>query len=298
MHTVSVYREFWILLLVAMVFSTGHRPVKRESPVSESKRWPEIYNDDGDGFLVIGHRGARAYYPENTMPSFRGALEKGAEMIELDVQLSKDGVPVVFHDAGLKRCTNGRGRVSDYTLEELRQLDAGSWFAHRFAGTRIPTLREVLSFAAGTIALNIEIKTEAVTDSLENGVEEKCLRMVKQFGMEDHVIFSSFDYRALQHLRQLDRHIPVALLYNKELSQGKSPAQLTQAYDVDAFNCSRRELGRRWARNLRKHEIPFLVYTVNNPKHMRQLIENGAAGIFTDKPDLLRKVAETFDKMR
>ena len=298
MRTIGVYRELWVLLLLATVFSLGHRPLRQESPVSELSRWPKLYRDDGDGFLVIGHRGARAYYPENTLPSFRGAVEKGAEMIELDVQLSRDGYPVVFHDTDLKRCTDGRGRVADHTLEELKKLDAGSWFAHRFAGTRIPTLREVLEFAVGKIALNIEIKTEAVTDTLGDGVEEKCLRMVKEFGMEDHVIFSSFDYRALRHLRMLDGDIPVALLYNKELSEGKSPARLTDAFDADAFNCSRRELGRRWRRNLHKHDIPYMVYTVNNPRHMRQLIENGAAGIFTDKPDLLRKVAETFDKMR
>ncbi|MDZ7689984.1 MAG: glycerophosphodiester phosphodiesterase family protein [Balneolaceae bacterium] len=155
---------------------------------------PTLYNDDGDNFIIIAHRGASAYYPENTMAAFRGAVDMGAEMIELDILLSKDGVPVAFHDARLGSHTNGSGRLENYTLEQLKQLDAGAWFDAKFTGQRIPTLDEVLEFAKGKIALNIEIKTEAVTDELHGGVEEKSIALVQKYGMEDHVLFSSFDY--------------------------------------------------------------------------------------------------------
>ncbi len=127
----------------------------------------------GDEFTAIAHRGASAYYPENTMESFQGAIAMGADMIELDVQLTRDGEVVVFHDEKLTRCTNGKGRIADYTLVELKKLDAGSWFDKEYQGAKIPTLEEALSLCRDKIAVNIEIKTEAVDENIRDGIEEK-----------------------------------------------------------------------------------------------------------------------------
>ena len=253
---------------------------------------PKIYNDDGDGFIIIGHRGASAYFPENTMAAFRAAHSMGAEMIELDVLLSKDGVPVVFHDAELDDHTNGSGLVSDHTLKELKALDAGGWFDPKFSDQRIPTLEEVLQFASGKIALNIEIKSEAVTGEMEGGVEEKCLRLVKQYDMQDHVLFSSFDYRVASHINRLDPDMPVALLYYKKTSGKKLPSELVNEYDADAFNCSFSQLTKKRLKDLRAHEIPVFVYTVNQKRRMQKLLDKGVTGIFTDKPDLLKSLIE------
>jgi len=253
---------------------------------------PSLYNDDGDGFIVIAHRGASAYYPENTMAAFRGAVEMNAEMIELDILLSKDGIPVVFHDATLDEHSDGTGSLADYTLKELKTFDAGGWFDQKFAGAKIPTLEEVLKYAKGKIALNIEIKTESVTDSVEGGVEEKTLRLVKKYDMEEHVLISSFDYRAVRHFKQLDPDIPAALLYEKRQSGQLLPSELVASNNADAFNCSFRELRKKWWTDIKSNEIPLFVYTVNDRRRMRKLIERGASGIFTDKPDLLREVAE------
>src|SRR5919197_4354903 len=99
--------------------------------------------------LVVGHRGAMGYAPENTLASFELAVEQGADVVELDVHLSRDGQVVVIHDEQLDRTTDGRGLVGDRTLDELKRLDAGSWFDPRFAGQRIPTLHEVLAWASG-----------------------------------------------------------------------------------------------------------------------------------------------------
>jgi len=259
---------------------------------AERKKLPELYQDNGDGFIVIGHRGAKAYYPENTMSSFRGAVKRGAEMLELDVQLSKDGVPVVFHDAKINRTTNGNSEfLSKFTLGELKQFDAGSWFNKKFTGERIPTLEEVLKYSKNRIALNIEIKTEAVTDKLHDGVEEESLDLVKEYGMSRHVLFSSFDYRAVKHLKELDPQIPVAILYNWEQSGELMPSQLVEKYDADVFNCSRRELSKAWVEDLKSHHIPFFVYTINQKRYMKSVIKKGASGIFTNKPDVLKKVA-------
>lgn len=253
-------------------------------------RLPALYSDDGDGFFIIAHRGASAYYPENTMAAFRGAVAMEAEMIELDVMLSKDGVPVVFHDARLDEHTDGSGYVGDYSLAELRQLDAGRWFGEAFAGERIPTLEQVLAWASGTIALNIEVKTEAVSDSAQGGVEAKSVELVKKYGMQRHVLFSSFDYRAVARLKALDADLPVALLYEKRQSGQRGPHELLQQLGADAFNCSYRELNGRRLQDLHRYKIPFFVYTVDQPGRMRKLIDKGAAGIFTNKPDLLRRV--------
>lgn len=258
----------------------------------------QLYSGSEDNFVVIGHRGASAYFPENTISAFRAAYEMGAEMIELDILLSKDGVPVAIHDETLDRTTNGKGLVADYSLEELRKLDAGLWFGEEHAGEQIPTLEEVLEFAKGKIALNIEIKTEAVTDVLSGGIEEKALSLVKKYGMEDYVLFSSFDYRAISHLKQLDVDISAALLYEKSQSAGRTPSELIQDYEADAFNCSRRQFSKRWAQDTEEHNIPVFVYTVNNKRHMEKVIKQGASGIFSDKPDLLRQVVDNMWKTK
>lgn len=289
----SSMRVKLICIILALVCSSIAHSFAQSSMPREY-HLPSLYNDDGDGFVVIAHRGASSEYPENTMAAFEAATEMGAEMIELDVLLSQDGVPVVFHDAQLGDHTNGSGLISDYTAEELKKLDAGSWFNSRFSDQRIPTLEEVLAFAKGKIALNIEIKTEAVTDQREGGIEEKCLKLVREYGMGDYVLFSSFDYRAVQHLKELAPDISVAILYNRSKSNFKLPHELLQKYNADAFNCSYRQLTQKRLANLRTHDIPSFIYTVNKEAQMRKLIAAGVTGIFTDKPDLLLRVAREY----
>jgi glycerophosphoryl diester phosphodiesterase len=109
----------------------------------------------------IAHRGYRAKYPENTLIAFQAALDAGVQMIELDVALSRDRKLVVIHDATLERTTNGKGAVSDHTLAQLKQLDAGGWFHARFAGEHLPELSEVLDLVDGQVMINIEIKPHA-----------------------------------------------------------------------------------------------------------------------------------------
>lgn len=262
--------------------------------MSQRYQLPSLYNDDGDGFIIIAHRGASAYYPENTMAAFKGAVEMEAEMIEIDVLMSKDGVPVVYHDPQLDHHTNGNGLVSNYTAEELKELDAGSWFDSRFSDQRIPTLEEVLAFASGNIALNIEIKTEAVSDQLKDGVVEKSLKLVREYGMKDYVLFSSFDYRAVKQLKELAPEISVALLYNRSRSKRKLPHELINEYKADAFNCSYRQFTRKRIASLREYGIPSFIYTVDTESRMRKLIAAGVNGIFTNKPDVLRQVVKNY----
>lgn len=243
-----------------------------------------------DHFTVIAHRGASAYYPENTIPSFEGAIAMGADMVELDVQLTADKEVVVFHDEKISRCTNGRGRIADYDLASLKKLDAGGWFDRKFRNTGIPDLTEVLAVCKNRIAVNIEIKTEAVGNAIAGGIEEKCLTIVEQSGMKKHVVFSSFDPRAITRLKQIDPTVPVAVLFEKKLYGSRLPSDITGSLNADAFNCSASELNQKWMVDLRANNIPVNIYTVNHEKKMTQYLNMGVNGMFTNKPDVLKNV--------
>ncbi len=243
-------------------------------------------------FYTIAHRGASAYYPENTMSAFKAAVDMNADMIELDVLLSKDNIPVVFHDERLDKKTNGSGLVLDNTLSDLKKLDAGSWFDTKFKNEQIPTLREVLEFSRNRILVNIEIKPEAVTENGESGIVELVLELVEELGMEEVVIISSFDYRVLERINKGENNIKKALLYERKQSYGREPSSLAEDYKIDAFNCSLQQLTDNWILQLNNNKVPFFIYTVNDEHTMKSLIKNGAKGIFTDKPDVLNKVVE------
>lgn len=253
---------------------------------------PNLPTTNNDGFIVIAHRGASAYAPENTHSAFHLAIKMKAEMIELDVSLSKDGIPVIIHDETVDRTTKGIGLVSDFTLKELNNLETGSWFSSEFEGEKFPTLEEVLSYTKDKIAVNIEIKTESVTDSITNGVVEKCLKIVRDAQVNDQVIFSSFDYRVMEHLEVLDPSIPKAILYEKSQSGELLPSELVAKYKVDAFNFSIKQLNAEWEENLKTNQIPFFIYTVDDEDVMEELIKKGVKGVFSNKPDVLKRVVE------
>jgi glycerophosphoryl diester phosphodiesterase len=243
-----------------------------------------------DDFTIIAHRGASAYYPENTLPAFEGAIAMGADMVEFDVQLTFDKEVVVCHDEKVSRCTDSRGKIADHTLAELKKLDAGSWFDKKFQNTRIPTLAEVLSVCKNKIAVNIEIKTEAVSKMFFGGIEEACLKIVEQNGMNGHIVFSSFDPRAIMHLKQIDNNVAVAVLFEKKHYGSKLPSDIIESLGAGAFNCSSSEFNRKWLANVHLNNIPVNIYTVNDAKNMKRFINMGVSGIFTNNPDILKRV--------
>jgi glycerophosphoryl diester phosphodiesterase len=243
-----------------------------------------------DDFTIIAHRGASAYYPENTLPAFEGAIAMGADMVELDVQFTSDKKVVVFHDEKISRCTNGGGKIAGHTLAELRKLDAGSWYDKKFQNTRVPTLAEVLVVCKNRIAVNIEIKTEAVGKTFSGGIEEECLKIVDQNGMKGHVVFSSFDRRAIMRLKQIDQKITVAVLFEKKYYGAKLPSDIMKSVGADAFNCSRTEFKKKWLTNVKSNNIAVNIYTVNDEKNMRRFLDMGVRGVFTNKPDILKRV--------
>ena len=236
---------------------------------------------------IWAHRGASAYAPENTMPAFRKAIELGADGIELDVHLSKDGEVMVCHDSTVDRCTNGKGRVKSMTREQLQKLDCCYTFPE-YHGARMPTLREVYELIAPTkLTVNVELKPRTFLDI---GLERKCIALAEEFGMTDRVIYSSFHFTRLRRLRLIDQNIPSALLYESWKSllirrlNHRSRAALHPEF-VDMF---RKEAVERIHRAGQKVN----VWTVNEPSDVRRLAELGVDAIITNKPDMVRQVLE------
>lgn len=154
-----------------------------------------IFGQSPENVLVAGHRGMRACYPENTMLSFRKAVELGVDMIEMDINLSSDGVPMVIHDRKVDRTTNGSGYVSDMTVSQLQSLDAGVRFNGVFSGCRIPTFEEFLDYIAAVpgFFLNVEIK------EMTHECVDKTVKLLEQYGMLNRCVIASFDAAIIRY---------------------------------------------------------------------------------------------------
>lgn len=179
---------------------------------------------------IIGHRGALDCAPENTLASFRQALAQGADIVEMDVQLSADGHVVVFHDDRLERTSNGQGFLADHTLAELQALDAGSWFDPRFAGEPIPTLDQVLGWARGHTPLFIELKPGPHSTSK---LEARVTELVRAHGMQDQVALISFDHQALRRAKEQAPELAVGVLY---VTQPNDPITLARTIPAESLH--------------------------------------------------------------
>ena len=233
---------------------------------------------------IIGHRGASGHAPENTMAAFRRAIELGATFIETDLRLSHDARFVAIHDATLDRTTNGRGLVRDFTLAQLRQLDAGAWFAPEFVGERIPTLEEILAFAReADVVFYLEVKHDAAAWGVHHGLATA----LRTAGEAARTVVISFDPRILENLRRLDATQLTGILFESALEDPVEAAlkvgarQLVPRADLitPQLIAAAREAG-----------MQVVTWTVNEPEQMRSLATIGVNGIMTNYPDRLRDV--------
>lgn len=228
---------------------------------------------------IYAHRGASSTHPENTIAAFQQAAQLAITGVELDVHMTKDGEVVVIHDEKIDRTSNGTGFVKDYTLEQLRELDFGSWFDERFTGEKIPTLTEVLAlFTTTTHRVNIELKSDVF---MYEGLEQKVLAIVKEHHMAARVIISSFDHEALQRVYTLDKNIEIAALFGAvvidiEAYIKRVPAQAMHVTLPSAFRNS--------IAHALHHGNTVRVYTVNDVLYAQELALLGVDGIFTDQP--------------
>jgi len=235
--------------------------------------------------LNFGHRGASGLAPENTLAAFRLAVELGADGVECDVQLSRDGAAVVCHGDDVDRTTDGHGRLRDFTLAELKRLDAGRWFDERFAGERIPTLHELIAALGKETLLNLELKTDA---RRPEGLEEQVAAAVRVNDLYDRLIVSSFNRSALRRLHSIDPQIDLGLLYwhaHPRFPRGIGPALGLPCHSLHPEHSMVDEEYMRWAR---RRGFRVLVWTVNGADDMRRLAGLGVDGIITNRPDVWR----------
>lgn len=247
-------------------------------------RLNDIYRDQT---LVLAHRGASGYAPMNTIPAFELAVAQGADGIELDVHLSKDGHLIVLHDFTVDHTADGSGRAKDMTLEQLKELDAGAKFDARFAGTRIPTLDEVFEAVGAHLRLiNVEIKSEDVEQT--DGVEQAVADCIARHSLKRSVFVSSFNPYALRRFRSIQPEVAIGCLYMPDESaslslMGDTPFEALHPYHV--------MIDAPYVQNAHQKGLRVNTWTVNDPARAAELARMSVDAIMTDYPDkILRAV--------
>lgn len=240
---------------------------------------------------IIAHRGNAVAAPENTMAAFRSALEAGADGVEFDVQLSRDGVPVVIHDERLDRTTSGHGWVADATAEELGRLDAGSWFDPAWAKEGVPTLEQVLALLAPTrVQLHVELKTSRVPYP---GLVPKVIAALDAAGLlaggpgAPRAVLSSFRHPTLAESRGLEQRLPCAPLTYAALVE---PWAYARQHDFQALHMVAHTIDTELVRRAAAGGLAVRAYTVDDPKEAQRLMALGVDGIITNNPAHLLKV--------
>lgn len=233
-----------------------------------------------DSMVWQSHRGANLVCPENTLPAFQKAVELGADMIELDVRFTKDEQLVILHDPFLNRTTNGHGLVIDHTLEEIRQLDAGSWFDEAFAGTRVSTLAEVLQTLPNTL-FNIELKTSPV--QMSQRLVTKVLEVVTLHGAMDRVMLSSFDHVALHQARTLSASILLGALYSGRLWD---PFGLAKALKLNLFHPNVEYLDFEFVQAAKERGYGVATWTIRDSVALAFATQCGVQNVIVDDLNL------------
>jgi len=237
--------------------------------------------------LLFGHRGYSVLAPENTLAAFQALVDRGIPGAELDVQLSRDGVPVVLHDFSLQRTAALEARVRDTPLEAIRALDAGGWFGPDFRGQKVPLLEEVFAAFGEQLYFDVELKWDRKAG---NGLEEKVVQAIRKHGLARRCLLSSFNPYCLLRARRLDPQLPTAHIWADTpelpplLRHGAAalflpgPLAKPQAKRIRAWNAALfRLLGSR-----------LLAWTVDDPAEARRLLALGVRGLISNDPGRLR----------
>lgn len=233
---------------------------------------------------IIGHRGAAARAPENTLAGLRAAARIGVQCVEFDVRLTADQGLVLFHDDTLERTTGARGRVLDRTAAEVTALDAGVWFGPEFAGETVPSLLQAIALLAELdLAVNIEIKTAKAQARASAQAVADTLGAHWPPAMAPPVV-SSFEPAALAMLKDVAPSWPRGYLTRKI---GRGWRKRAAALDCRVVSCGDRDLAEGHVGEVKAAGFPLAVYTVNEPRRARQLFDWGADAVFTDVPDTL-----------
>ena len=239
-----------------------------------------MFDTPATDIRIIGHRGAAAVAPENTLASFRAAAALGVRWVEMDVSRLADGSAVIFHDDELDRCSNGSGPLARARLEEVSRLDAGSWFAPEFAGEPIPTLSAALAEIQRLgLGLNLEIKHEG--PGLEALVQQVLATLAQEWRDPDRLLLSSFNHQALQLCQALAPQLRRGQLYEVIPDHWQQELQAIAAYSL---HCDYQILTQPLAQAIKGAGYRLLCYTVNDPLAVAWHWAWGMDALFTDDP--------------
>ena len=240
---------------------------------NQSQQWPLPF--------VIAHRGASKLAPENTIAALKAAKQAGSEWVECDIQLTKDNQPVIFHDTKLNRTTNGRGKLSDFTLSALQKLDAGSWFSAEFAGEKVPTLQAWLQCALTLkLKLNLELKCETKKESIL--LAESVIDHLQKYwpAHSNSIFISSSNQFALMQIQERANTLLLGLISEKIFSE-KMAANLFQS-NIISLHQPFKILNADYVAMLHEQSLHVLAYTVNDLSVLEKLKAIGVDGVFSD----------------
>lgn len=238
--------------------------------------------------LIFAHRGASAFAPENTISAFDLAVQQQADVIELDTKLSADGKVVIIHDQTVDRTTNASGDVRDFSIAELQELDAGSFFGPQFSKERIPSLEEVLHRYSGNVWINIELTNYS---SPLDALPEEVARILRKLKLIDNILVSSFHPIPLRRFHYLLPEIPLGFLARHGLSGSLSRSWLGKSIlPYWALHPHFSDVSSRLVSKAHRSQKRVHVYTVNSPEEIENLISKGIDGIITDNPYLAHQI--------
>lgn len=237
--------------------------------------------------VIVAHRGSSAVAPENTLAAFRRAVSDGADAVEFDVRITRDGEIVVIHDSRLRRTAGGKGRVERHTAAELRRLSAGAWFGASFAAERIPTLDEVLETLPRDVGLNIELKVDLRTRRT-SALVERCCAVIRKHRAESRVLLSSFYHPFVHRARRLLPSAAMGLLFHP-FKRAAAPA-VAAAHRAGAqyIILGGSTLRKGLVQNVHDRGVCVGEFRVNTPRRFARAGRFDIDAVITDNPALLR----------
>ena len=248
---------------------------------------------------VISHRGANKYAPQNTVPAFKKSLEIGVDGFETDVHFTSDGHIVICHNYTVDETSNGSGKVSDMTLERLRDLDFGSYFSEKFAGTQLPTLEEFLDCCKGDDikVMNIEIKEPLNGDK---SIADKTIEEVKNFGLYDKLLISSFDPEILVQCKKVDPTCKTGFLYSpdRKITYYKmlfNYIGFAKEIGADYLHPHYSLVSEHYVNKCHENGIGVNPWTVDDDDTVRRMLKCGVDGIITNCPDSVKVIVNEFE---
>ncbi|PFX90225.1 glycerophosphodiester phosphodiesterase [Bacillus mycoides] len=245
----------------------------------------------------IAHRGASAYAPEHTLEAYQLGQQLKGDYIEIDLQMTKDGHLVAMHDETLNRTTNGTGFVKDHTLDEIKQLNAGSFFNKKhpnlakkeFEDTKVPILEEIIE----TFGHNANYYIETKSPDEYPGMEEKLLEIINHYQINDKVIIQSFSEESLRKIHSLNDNIPLVQLlsFKKAVQLTDSEIEKYKTYCI-GLGMNYKYIDAAYVKKIKNYGLEIHPFTVNNEKDMKKLLSWGIDGMFTNYPDRLHSVLD------